>query len=259
MKFKDSILALFFMVNVVFASCQNQNYPEVIAEKANYQLTKVHFKKHLSDLENVLGPLSQEEIESEKKILIQMFMDAPDEVLESLKDQASVNPSSLITAYSNVSIGNQKVRDLLGSDIGQMQFDSQAAQAFRKYIASSLFTTKSNNYDSAYNTSNYSESSTRIQFCPDGSFIQELSGYVSIDVEGMSATSGDETDYMPGYWEVASLPKNMFVILFYSTHPSMLEDSPNGILPFPVTQYAANYVTMPNGDGYSRIAHSYCK
>lgn len=155
-------------------------------------------------------------------------------------------------------VGHQTIRNLLGSDVGQMQFDSQAAQTFREYVANSLFTSKSNNRDSGYNASNYSESTARIQFCPDGTFVQALSGYINIDVEGMSVTSGDQSSNMTGYWEVASLPNGMHIILFYSTHPTMLEDSPNGFLPFPVASYTTDFVSLPNGDGYARTAHQFC-
>jgi len=154
--------------------------------------------------------------------------------------------------------GHKEIRRILGADIGQMNFDSQAANTFRAFMANSLLTSRSNTASSGYGSSGYSESNARIQFCANGTFVQALSGYVSIDVEGMSASSGNDTDYMPGYWEVASLPNNMLIILFYSTHPMMLEDSPNGFLPFPVSTYSASFVAMPNGDGYVRIANQYC-
>jgi len=135
-----------------------------------------------------------------------------------------------------------------------MNFNSKAAKDFRLYMANSLLSAKSNSYD----TGGYTNSDARIQFCENGTFIQALSGYVSVDVDGISASSGSDTDYMSGYWEVASLPNNTLIILFYSTHPMMLQDSPNGFLPFPVAKYTTNFVALPNGDGYKRTANQYC-
>ncbi len=256
MKFIKKLLLIFFLTNVFLVSCQNAEDPNVLAIQDDYTLTKEHFNKHVIDLENILGKLSEDDIQRERKILIEMFMDAPEEVLASLKEQINVNPSPKTNPHTpkySISDGNQKVRSVLGQDIGQMQFDSKQARNFREYLKNSLLQSKSNNYDNG----GYRESNAHIQFCADGTFIQALSGYIGIDVEGMSATSGNETDYMPGYWEVASLPNNMFIILLYSTHPSMLEGFPNGFLPFPVAKYTANFVLLPNGDGYGRSIN-YC-
>lgn len=154
---------------------------------------------------------------------------------------------------THLATGHKKVREILGTDIGQMQFDSGAANKFRSFLANSLLSDRANNYDRG----SYTDSQTKIQFCADGSFMQSSFGHVSIDVGGYGGASAS-TDYMPGYWEVASLPNGMLIILFYSTHPLMLEDSPNGFLPFPVAQYSANFVALPNGDGYSRIGNQPC-
>ncbi len=255
------LFALLFLTNTLCVSCQNAKNTEAIAIKGDYQLTEVHLKKHISDLENILGTLSQKEAQSEKNILIQMFMDAPEETLASLKEETS----SLLdlqktqnTPSHSVSPGNQKVRDVLGTDIGQMNFNSKKASDFRAFLSNSLLQSKSNSYNEGYNSSHFSSSNAKIQFCANGTFVQALSGYVSIDVEGMSGHTGNDTDYMPGYWEVASLPNDILIILFYSTHPSMLEDSPNGFLPFPVAKYTKDFVSLPNGDGYSRTAHQFC-
>jgi len=172
--------------------------------------------------------------------------------------QQPVEPKKSPKLLQELAHGHKEIRRILGTDIGQMNFDSQAANTFRAFMANSLLTSKSNSANSGYGSSDYSESNAKIQFCANGTFVQALSGYVSIDVEGMSASSGNDTDYMPGYWEVASLPNNMLIILFYSTHPTMLEDSPNGFLPFPVSKYTASFVAMPNGDGYARIVNQYC-
>lgn len=261
MKLYQILFYLLFLSNILIVSCQNSNHQEAIAVKGDYQLTEVHLKKHISDLENILGTLSQEEVESEKNVLVQMFMDAPEETLASLKEKTSslldLRKNQKAPPYS-ISPGNQKVRDVLGTDIGQMNFNSKKASDFRAFLGNSLLQSKSNSYNSGYNSSHFSSSNAKIQFCANGTFVQALSGYLSIDVEGMSGHTGNDTDYMPGYWEVASLPNGMLIILFYSTHPSMLEDSPNGFLPFPVAKYTNDFVSMPNGDGYSRVAHSYC-
>lgn len=261
MELIKTIGILCLVTQALFVSCQNEN-SNIIASKGNLQLTETHFKKHVTDIENGLDQLSQDEIRSEKNILKEMFMESPEEILASLSEtqDSIVNPAiSSVPQNQRISGGNLKVRSLLGTDIGQMQFDSQAASTFRQYIANSLFTSSSNSRGTGYNSSNYSESTATIQFCPDGTFVQALSGYMNISVEGMSATTDNSPNYMPGYWEVASLPNNMLVILFYSTHPSMLEDSPNGFLPFPVAKYTKDFVLMPNGDGYSRTAHQYCR
>ena len=152
-----------------------------------------------------------------------------------------------------LAFGHKEIRRLLGNDIGQMNFNSQAANTFRIYMANTLLSSRSN----SYNSSGFTDSNAKIQFCANGTFVQALSGHVSIDVEGLSGGSAS-TDYMPGYWEVASMPNDMLIILFYSTHSSMLEDSPNGFLPFPVAKYTTNFVSLPNGDGYTRIANQYC-
>lgn len=261
MDFRKTITVLYLVTQALYVSCQNSHNPNIIASKGGLQLTESHFKKHVTDLESSLEQLSPDQIESEKNILKEMFLESPAEVLASLSETQGTIANTDIESFTpnhTIAYGNQKVRTILGADIGQMQFDSPAANTFRNYIANSLFTSSSNSRGTGYNSSNYSESTAAIQFCPDGTFIQALSGYMNISVEGMSVTTDNSPNYMPGYWEVAALPNNMLVILFYSTHPSMLEDSPNGFLPFIVANYTSNFVSLPNGDGYSRTAHQFC-
>jgi sulfur relay (sulfurtransferase) DsrC/TusE family protein len=255
---------------LVFQACAQQPEKQVnriIAAKDGYELTEKHFADYLialQDYEIETGdrPQTKAIIKAELK---KAFLEDPKDILKELNmlsEDAVVPSSDLPTPdMANTSFlakGHQVVRQKLGSDIGQMQFDTRAAADFRAFMANSLLSSKSNSASSGYGSSSYSESSATIQFCADGTFVQALSGYVSIDLEVMSANSGNSTDYMPGYWEVASLPNGMLIILFYSTHPLMLEDSPNGLLPFPVAQYGTDFVALHNGDGYRRTI-SNCK
>ncbi len=251
-----------FLACISVASCQTSKDNTVLAVQGNYSLTKKHFEIHMADLNMVLENQSKEDIEIEKLLLIEMFKESPAEILASLEERDPMVPQpDPIPAPDpnglNLVWGHQKVRNVLNGDIGQMQFDTSRANAFRAYVANSLLSSKSNNTSSSYGTSNYSESSATIQFCADGTFVESTSGYIGIDVPGMSASSDNSTDYMPGYWEVASLPNGMMVILLYSTHPLMLEDAPNGLLPFIVGQYGEDFVALPNGDGYRRSIN-YC-
>jgi len=173
----------------------------------------------------------------------------------------SIKKTSQLTIKSNnkaLAIGHKEIRRLLGNDIGDMQFDTNTANAFRNYITNSLLSTHSYNSDKGYGSSSSRSSYGKIQFCPDGTFVETLSSQILIDTEGSSATASGANS-MPGYWEVAALPNGMLVILMYSTHPRMLEDSANGFLPFIVAKHTRDFVALPNGDGYHRIANSYCK
>ena len=129
-----------------------------------------------------------------------------------------------------------------------MQFDSKEASSFRDYVKNSLFYDSSTNFSQSPNGSHYSSSSAKLYFCEDGSYIQILSGNIGVDVPGAYASSGNgDDDVQRGFWEVSSLPNGWHMILLYSTDPSMLEDSPNGLLPFPILSYTDGYVVMPDG------------
>ena len=159
--------------------------------------------------------------------------------------------------YLQLAEGHNIVRQKLGGDIGEMNFDSDAANNFREFMTNTLLTAQINSHNSSYNSSDYTDSNASIQFCANGTFTEAISGHVSVQVEDMSSVSSG-TSYLPGYWEVAALPNGMFIILMYSDHPSMLEDSPNGFLPFIVAQHAVDFVAMPSGDLYRRTADYHC-
>jgi len=266
---KRSVMKLIYLFAIVlFAilqSCGQESKKEITAEfiafKDGYALTEEHFQKYvlaLEDYEFDTGEASQSE-EIMKKELKETFLEDPAGTLQELNALFSVPNATQKVAVKNNEInvayiapGHRIVRQKLGKDIGQMQFDSQAANTFRNYMAKSLLSSSSNRGSG----SGIISSDVKIQFCSNGTFLQSSSGYVGIGVEGIDV-SDSSTDYMPGYWEIASLPNGMLVLLMYSTHPLMLEDSPNGFLPFPVANYTNNFVALPNGDGYSRTVN-YC-
>ncbi len=138
-----------------------------------------------------------------------------------------------------------------------MQFDTQAANDFRVFMANTLLTTSSNSYNMGFENSDYSAGTGSIQFCGDGTFMEVFSGHIRIRAGGRDMGDSGAT-YMPGYWEVAALPNGVFVILLYSTHPRMLEDSPNGLLPWLVPNYGDDFVSLPSGELYRRTANRYC-
>ena len=272
-------LILLLVLSIVFIGCGPQEKSKtnaVIASKDGYELTEKHLDIYLEATKDYVpqeGDMQSKTMIREE--LKQAFLEEPERLLHDLNSMAandapiieapiseiktvSHKPTTTPTRSIAIAEGHKVVRNVMGNDIGQIQFDSKLANTFRAFMANSLLSSKSNNGSSGYGSSSYSSSTTRIQFCANGTYIEANSGYVSIDVEGASAYSGDDTDYVPGYWEVASLPTGKPIIILYSTHPSMLEDFPNGLLPFPVGQYSENFVALPNGDGYSRIANQYC-
>ncbi|MFS4493101.1 hypothetical protein [Maribacter sp. 2308TA10-17] len=249
---------IFFFISMSIVSCQTSQDSKVLAVQGEYSLTKNHLEKHLSDL-SAAGELSKEEIQSEKLLLIAMFKEAPEEILASLEETHTMPPTPNPTpdpapnpASSNLAAGHQQVRAALGTDIGQMQFDTEKAQQFRTFMANSLLSSGSSSGDGSGGRS----ASNKIQFCADGSYVEYRSAHLGISVPGMDASGYDE-DQIPGYWEVAALPNGMQIILLYSTHHLMLEDYPTGLLPFFVGQYAQDFVALPNGDGFSRTMN-YC-
>ena len=116
-----------------------------------------------------------------------------------------------------MSTGHKVIRDLLGTDIDKMQFDTKAAIDFRNYLTNSLLTTSSGNAGYNPNGSHFISGSGNIQFCTDGSFTETLSSEIKVNVTEMSIGAGD-SNIMPGLWEVEVLLNGMFIILMYSTH-----------------------------------------
>jgi|GEM_PF-5565090 len=273
MKLFIIIFTLFCHPILVLAQSQ-----DVIHQIGEYQLTMDHMNTYLmmSMLDKTItDEPSEDEINQLGRELILIFKEDPEEVLELLEDfelqlsdlntqvihhtrPSTVDESTQTGTLQSLVSGHAIIRDILGSDIGQMNFQSEGANSLRAYLYNSLLSSTSSHADSGSTGSHYGESKTRIQFCSDGTFVQVNSGYLNLSTEGvdMSSTGGD--DIMRGYWDVSTLPNGMHFILFYSTDQAMLEDSPNGFLPFPVSSFNEEYVMMPNGDGYQRTISINC-
>jgi len=256
MKTTSNQLLIFIVLLCFLIGCKSSAQDDVLAEKNGYKLTKQHIDAVIALAEEDEA-ISEAEKEKYKQAYIAEFLANPAETIKELENyvepKPSPDPEPTPEPNTILAEGHQKVRDILGSDIGKMNFDSKVANDFRAYLANSLLSSSSSSYDGI----GFRGSNARIQFCVNGTFIQVLSAQIGVEGEGIDAIANG-TDYMPGYWEVASLPNNILIILFYSTHPLMLEDSPNGLLPFPVAQYTSDFVALPNGDGYTRTANQNC-
>jgi len=158
---------------------------------------------------------------------------------------------------TSIGEGHKIVRDLLGSDIGEMQFDTEVANTFRHYVANTLLTSTTGNYNTGVTGSDSRNTNSQTQYCANGTYTEALSGHVSVQVEGAGAVSSGTT-YIKGYWEVATLPNGMMMIVMYSTHPYVLEDWPNGVIPFVVANYGEDFMALPSGDLYRRTSNQYC-
>jgi hypothetical protein len=256
---------LFLIAFLISFHCiaQQTNATDIIVSKDGYELTEQQFNLYVDFIEMALDRvLDFEGRKIVKEELKASFLNDPPTISAELNLLArnanfdQVNPNDFQVKSPNqtttgMAQGHSFIRQKLGSDIGQMQFDTQKANNFRAFIANSLLSSRDNSYDGNLNSSSYSESSSTIQFCIDGSYLETNSGHISIDVDGLG-TTGSSTDYVPGYWEVAELPNDLMIIIMYSEHPSVVEDSPNGIIPFIVGSYAEDYVLLPNGDGFRR-------
>lgn len=268
-------LLISLLLHIHLVSQDNSN---VAAQKNGHILTKEHVTIYAQGLisDGTLDPDASQEVFNEVVIeLLEEFDEDPEGVLdfieyykEILNDEVNLSKDEVKLSKDSkgeyptgsISTGNQIVRDALGSDIGQMNFDSDEASAFRKYVSNSLFYDSSTSSSQHYGGSNYRSSSAQIYFCEDGSYVQILSAQVSVDVDGAYASSGGDDDIQKGYWEVATLPNGLYILLFYSTEASMLEEVPNGFLPFPITSYTETYVVMPDGSvGYQREGGHSCK
>ena len=246
---------------------------ELIASIQGYELTEAHFETYLKYVEEYAGETADLKTQiAIKSQLKETFLKEPETLLKQLellntdeekpqvhleKEQSQATAEVSRPSTLSMAEGHKIVRDLLGSDIGQMQFDTEAANSFRAYLTNTLLTTSSNSSNNGHGSSDYSSSKGQIQFCANGTFVEVLSGHLSIDTEGMDATSSGSSA-MPGYWEAAALPNGMFVIIMYSTHARMLEDSANGILPFVVAEHGHDFVQLPSGDLYHRTPNQYC-
>lgn len=270
---KNSFSILIALLTIACHSGQQENKPqEPIAKQGEYTLTEAHYKTYLALRQEEEGAhFNIQQRLLAKSALKEAFLKDAENVIEQLElmatglasdieedNQYSPEPDSIVKESDyggrGLAQGHRLIREKLGNDIGQMNFNSAQANQFRNYMGNSLLTSRSNSHDGS---GGFTDSNTKIQFCANGSYIEANYAHISISVEGGDAYDAN-TDYTPGYWDVASLPNGMFIILLYSTHPLMLENSPNGFLPFPVAKYTANFVSLPNGDGYQRIANQPC-
>jgi len=242
---------------IVLFSCGQQQHSvetnELIAAKDGYELTEKHFNAYLQFIEEQAGETSniktQIAIKSELK---QEFLQDPKDFLNELDMLLEENsPEAPMIGIENIlANGHRLLRQKLGDDVGQMNFDSASANRLRSYLAGSMLQSSSSTYDGG--SGRYS--SAKVLFCADGSYVESLSGGLTIDTPGADAY-GHDSDTTPGYWEVATLPNNTMLVLLYSNHPNMMEYSTNGFLPMPIQRYTEQVVYLPGGEYYERIAN----
>lgn len=157
-----------------------------------------------------------------------------------------------------ISAGNRIVRDVLGTDIGEMKFDTSEANEFRIFITNSVLFAKTNDRNSGVGGTDFSEFQEQLQFCADGSFTYNASGFSSINSGSGGNIVTETASSYGGNWEVAALPDNLRIIIMHGTDPDMLKDFPNGIIPFFVANHGADFVALPSGDLYNRTPNQGC-
>ena len=246
---------LIIISSIVFLSCGQQVKPdeknELIASKDGYELTEEHFETYLQFMEEQTGEPSNIQTQlAIKSQLKQEFLKDPAEIITELAMLIDVPNVPEPQPDNTLAQGHRAVRQKLGNDIGQMNFDSASANQLRTYLAGSLLRSSSSFYDGGAGGYSYAE----VLFCTDGTYSESLSGGLVIDTPNADA-HGRDSDVTPGYWEVASLPNNTIIVLFYSAHPNMLEDSANGFLPMPIQRYTQQVVYLPGGEYYERIVN----
>ena len=242
---------------------------ELIASINGFDLTEAHFETYLNYVEEYAGETAdiatQIQIKSQLK---ETFLQEPEKLLQQLQqlkgteNRITPETQTVITPAINrtpVSLaeGHKVVRQILGNDIGQMQFDVAAANTFRQFVANTLLTSTTGNYNTSITGSDSRSTNSQTQFCANGTYTEALSGQLSIQTEGIGGVSSGTT-YINGYWDVAKLPNGTMIIVMYSTHPYVLEDWPNGVIPFVVAKYGEDFMALPSGDLYRRTANQYC-
>jgi len=283
MKIKALNLKTIIIMLCVLSGCQSIAQDNILAEKEGYQLTKKHIDKAIVYLETEEGQFSKAEKKAYTQKCILQFLEKPKEVLEFLENlksnldsetelntdldqapelkqypeskQLKIEPKNQTNI--NLAEGHTYVRKILGKDIGEMKFDTQRANNFRTFMTNTLLSTSSNNRNTSPGGKGFIESSDRIKFCADGTYLQSTYSGIFIDVPGAGGKSHGTTN-VPGYWEVAALPNGMFIILMYSTHPNVLNDFPNGLMPWIVPKHGIDFVSLPNGELYKRTPNNYC-
>ncbi|NER17747.1 hypothetical protein [Spongiivirga citrea] len=151
----------------------------------------------------------------------------------------------------NLAEGHEAIRKILGDDIGQMQFDSDKAKAFRQYLSNASFYTSKNEFSGGVTGTGSANSSTNVLFYQNGTFLHITTSWISISVPGMGSFDKDEQK-IPGYWEVASLPDGTLLVIFYSQHPEVLQEFPNGFMPFPIKGYDQQYLISADNERYEK-------
>lgn len=244
---------------------------KLIASADGFDLTEADFQIYLSYVEAYAGETAdfstQIQIKSELK---ETFLKEPEKLLQQIQLLSSTDNSVKPTAQNpivketaavgvNTSLaeGHKVVRQILGNDIGQMQFDVAEANTFRQFVANTLLTSTTGNYNKSVGGTGVTNTNSQTQFCANGTYTEALSGHVSIQTQGTGGVSSDTT-YITGYWDVATLPNGTMIIVMYSTHPYVLEDWPNGVIPFVVAKYGEDFMALPSGDLYRRAANQYC-
>ncbi|QCX01447.1 hypothetical protein FGM00_15520 [Aggregatimonas sangjinii] len=261
---------------ISLTSCGENEPPakqELIASSQGYELTESHFETYLKYVENFAGETADLKTQiAIKSQLKETFLKEPEALLKQLDSlsaeelkppfmlenkEAQSSAETYESVETPMAEGHKIVRDLLGSDIGEMRFDTPAANTFRTYVANTLLTATTGNYNTGITGSDSRNTNSQTQFCANGTYTEALSGHVSIQTNGAGAVSSGTTN-ITGYWDVASLPNGMMIIVMYSTHPYVLEDWPNGIMPFVVAKYGADFMALPSGDLYRRAANQFC-
>lgn len=260
-------LSLILILSIVFISCgqqKNNTVNQVIASKNGYELTEQQLAAYIKALEGY--DIQVDDVQSQtiiKAELKKLFLENPQGItkdLNLLTGNVTISNSALPSSTPNniaLAEGHTIVRNKLGDNIGQMQFDTQAANNFRTYLTNSLLTATSSNINDGVNGSGNINSKNQLQFCANGTYVEAQYAQVIIDVPDASAYDADTT-YIRGYWEVASLPNEKVILILYSTNPLILEDFSNGFIPWLVPKYGVDFIAAPNGDLYKREANHFC-
>lgn len=244
-------------------ACKAKAQEKVVAEKNGYKLTETHINIAITTAEKIGEvTLSVKEKKELKTQLITDFYNQPKEIIKGFEEvaaylkttetstatkQPKVKKQKITTKISSLAFGHKEIRKLLGTDIGEMNFHSKKAAKFRAYVGKSiLYVNNNQNYDGGAG-SGYRNSKGKMQLCANGTFVEITSGSISVDVEGASAFSNSTTK-VNGYWDVATLPSGVLIILTYSTHEFWTSESPSGFLPLPIKSYTATYLVGLEGD-----------
>ncbi len=260
-KLKAIVVTVFFTIMI---SCNAKAQGKVLSTKEGYQLTEELVNMVVNSAEVTLTTDQQKLLTD---TLIKAFQENPKGVIEELNafkaqkkknvttkpimetNQQNINP--------NLAEGHKAIRKILGTDIGDMQFDSAKANTFRQYLINSSFYNSKNTFSGGVTGTGSSTVATKALFCENGTFLHTTTSSISISVPGMGGFDKDVKE-IPGYWEVASLPNGMLIIIFYSTHPEVLAEFPNGFMPFPIKSYDQQYLISADDERYKKTYLGSC-